>query len=152
VLGLLVARATATWSVQRGLRDGAVTRKWDPGLNVLGSFAASRPEGVRFVAAGWGVATQIFCFSQGRREFIHDVYRWYDGKRSLETVLETLPGKHTAYLVALDPPQGPCADETPRIFADAAKLDGWVEAPVEPELAAIGCVRAMKLVRSAMPR
>ena len=66
VLGLGAARVSSTAEIQQDIREGRVTRKWDPGLNALGRFANDRPSGAGFVAAGWGVATQIFCFSQGR--------------------------------------------------------------------------------------
>ena len=135
---------------QHGLRDEPTTRKWDPGLNDLGRFAESRPEGTRFVAASWGVATQIFCFSQGRPEFIHEAYWSYDGKDELAAMLAAFPAKNTVYLVALDPAPQPHADAADRIFADAASLVGWREEPVEPELRAITCVRAKKLVRDQL--
>jgi hypothetical protein len=148
LVALLAARIPATLSVQEGLREMRTTDKWHPGLNELGRFAASRPEGTRFIAASWGVATQIFCFSQGRREFIQEAY-WKDrGPNDLASILAATPSRHTIYIVALDPPIGPHADEADNIFADSETLPNWREAPVEPELATIDCLRVKKLVRT----
>jgi hypothetical protein len=148
VLGLIADRSAATIEVQRHLRDGSFTRKWDPGLNALGRFAASRPEGAGFLAGGWGVATQIFCFSQGRPDFVHELYWDYRGAGHLESTLKAWRSKNTVYLVALEPPVGPRADVPARVFADAAMVKGWREEPAEPEVRAIGCARVIKLVRA----
>ena len=103
--------------------------------------------GPGFVAAGWGVATQIFSFSQGRRGLVDELYWNYQGSAQLAAQLDAR-GWNEVYVVALEPLHPLHADAAAQIFADAKSLPGWRVEAVDQELAAIDCVRSLKLVRA----
>ncbi|HYC76253.1 MAG TPA: hypothetical protein VEI02_01385 [Planctomycetota bacterium] len=143
-LALWAVRLPGAYEIQRDLRATRATRKWDPALNELGRFAG-RHETTGFLAAGWGVSTQIFCFGQGREDVVRQLYRNYEGVAELQHELDTSRHRSAVYVVALNPPVGPLNEVPPRIFADLAHVKGWVQAPLEPELSS-PALRCVKLV------
>jgi hypothetical protein len=125
---------------------------WDTSLSKIGSFAAKQPEDTLFVAADWGVATQVVCLSQGRK--VPELFWNYQGKMELLDLLKERKSK-TLYVLWLRPPAKPVKElkweSTKRIIIDSFSLRGWHEVAVEGEVArlrSVGVIKCVKLDRS----
>jgi len=99
---LLVARTTALVSAFDAIKGDRYTRTWDPSLNTAAAFAARQPASAIFIAANWGVATQALCFSNGRQNFVFELYPSYGGPETLNPVLAP-PERDVVIAAALRP-------------------------------------------------
>lgn len=140
-------------AVERAFVRGSASRSWSPALARLGSFAARQADQAVFVAADWGVATQIYCFANGRPGLVYEPY-WHaleatDLRADLRSI-QAKSGRRLVYLVRLEP----AADVIPgaRARVEAALLSDpyWLEVPVEPEARLPG-VRIRKLLAVELP-
>jgi hypothetical protein len=137
---LLAARATAMLSAFEAIKTDRYTRTWDPSLNTAAEFAARQPTSAIFIAANWGVATQALCFSNGRQNFVFELYPSYGGPETLNPVLAP-PERQLVIAAAIRPaaPLKPGEINTLRqvtsaIYRDLAASDGWEEIAVAPEI------------------
>lgn len=140
VAGILLIGLVGFWfgprivgiaSIEQALRQGDASPGWDPSLARLGEFAARRTDRALFVAAGWGVGTQIRCFSNGRPGLLEELFWNYRGASQLHELLAS-SGKPVVYLVRLrTDPSGAALAE--RIEHDLAGDRDWIAVPVEPE-------------------
>lgn len=146
VLGiLLVNRLVVMAGVVGWLAEGRAARGFDPELNRLGAFAARQDDDVTFIAATWGVGTQIYCFSNGREGVVAEPFWSYAGPRDLEQAAE---GRRAFYVVATVPLSDVSPESSMRIMMDAGALAGWTVAPVEPEVASLRTLHVTKHLRS----
>jgi hypothetical protein len=146
-LGLVIwlaSRAPGMVSLERSLGRGAASVRWHPSLTRLGEFAGRRADRAIFVATDWGVATQMYCFANGRPGVVHEPF--WPGGRALASILQRA-GSRAVYLVELVPPSG-VTRETGRITASMATAPGWVEVPPENEVVGLRAVRVRKFVRA----
>ena len=127
----------------RAVARGAHGEAWSPDLTSLGRAAGRQGEGATFIAADWGVATQIYCLSNGRAGLVSEPFWEYQG---VEALARLLAERHAQifYVVGLHPRSEVAPDATRRIFEDAARLPGWREGPVEPEMARLVAVEVRK--------
>lgn len=142
---LFILRLFAVAHLERELLRGSCASRWDTSLSQMGSFAAGKPSNVLFVAADWGVATQVICLGQGRE--VPEPYWAYHGKEDLYNLMH--PGKSSVvYLLFLNPPSGLQPGNSERIAKDAINLKGWRQVPVEREIAGLRSVGVIKIVRT----
>ena len=147
VLGLRVARIARPSGSQQDIREGVVTRKWDPGLNALGRFANRPPLGRGLRRRGLGRGDPDLLLLAG-------------APRARRRALLELPGfgpaRGPARRVRLERGlrRRPRTAARPRARQPSRSSrtppPGWRVAPVDQELAAIDCVRALKLVRDQL--
>jgi len=128
---LIVARTSAIVSAVEAIRDDRYTAEWDPSLNTAALFAAEQQQGTVFIAADWGIATQVFCVSNGRQDFVFEPFWHYDGPTTLNQILAH-SGRDFVLLAA--PRQRPLINPqaTRRIYEDMEELKGWEEVTPEP--------------------
>jgi hypothetical protein len=117
-------------------------------LNAAAEFAAHQPDDAIFIAANWGTATQAFCFSNGRQQFVFEPYPLYGGPETLNPILAP-PERQLVVAAALRPaaPLKPGEINTLRqvtaaIFRDLSTSNGWEEVPADP---AVRDLRAVEL-------
>jgi hypothetical protein len=146
VVAILLANRLVVMSVVlSGIVSGRASREFDPELNRLGAFAARQAPDVTFVAATWGVGTQIYCFSNGRAGVVSEPFWSYSGPEDLERVVE---GRRVFYVVSTDPISDVSPTTSRRIMADAGTLGGWKAAPLEAEAGTFRTVHLAKYVRT----
>ena len=135
---LLVARVPAVLSACDAVRGDKYSKAWDPSLSTAAAFAARQPASAIFIAANWGTATQVFCFANGRQDFVFEPFWRYGGPETLNPILES-PARRLVIAAAIRPasPLKPGEINTLRqvtaaIFRDLATTPGWEEVPVDP--------------------
>jgi len=145
---LLGARAPVLLSTFDAVQRDKYTRAWDPSLNTAAEFVAGQPKGAIFIAANWGTATQAFCFSNGRQQFVFEPYPVYGGPETLNPILAP-PERRLVIAGAIRAaaPLRPGEINTLRqvtsaIFGDLSTTSGWEEVPVDP---AVRDLRAVEL-------
>ena len=121
---LLVTRIVGLEFLEGALWRGQTGKLWSPDLTELGRLAAAQANDAIFVAADWGVGTQIYCFANGRPGFVYEAY-WYNGPEDLVRLQEQA-GK-ALYVVALNPPSYVTPENTRRIFQDLEGSGYWRE-------------------------
>jgi hypothetical protein len=148
---LLVMRLAGVISLERALWRGDAARQWHASLTELGHFAAARADEAIFVAADWGVATQIYCLANGRPGLVYEPFWAYDGPADLLR-LQRQSGATVMYAVAPNPPSDVRPATTTRIFDDLSSAPYWREAPVEAEAARLTAVTIRKFLADAPRR
>ena len=153
---LFAARVPALAGSFTALRDDRYTRTWDPSLNAAAEFAARQPDSTVFIAANWGVGAQAFCFSNGRQNFVFELYDNYGGPRETLNPLLAPPERQMVVAAALRrPPARPDEINTLRqvtdaIFRDLAAAPGWEEVALDPETAGLRAVE-IRVFRRVQP-
>jgi hypothetical protein len=140
---LLVTRLVSLAFLEGALWRGQAGRQWSPDLTELGRLAAAHVNDSIFVAADWGVGTQILCFANGRPDFVYEPIWYYTGP---EDLLRLQQGGKALYAVTQNPPRGLKAENTKRIFRDLEGSGYWQETPVEPEFSKLVAVTVRKFV------
>jgi len=151
VLALLgVVRTAETATLVRSLVRGDASIHWDASLTHIGLFARAHADEAVFVAADWGVATQIFCLSDAHPLIVYEPY-W--GYRSFEQIRRYIAasGRDAVYLVTKKPRRNANPQVTARIFHDVETAPDLREVPVEQEVRDLRAVEVRKLVVVARP-
>jgi hypothetical protein len=144
VVILLATRLVGLDFLEGALWRGQAGKAWNPDMTELGRLAAAHTNDAIFVAADWGVKTQIYCFTNGRPGFVYEAYWSYNRPEDLMR-LQQQPEK-ALYAVALNPPSVVRPENTKRIFRDLAGSGYWRETPVEPEFSKLAAVTVRKFV------
>jgi hypothetical protein len=134
--------------IEGALARGSASRAWDPSLARIGKFAADHAGDAVFVASDWGVATQIYCFANGRPGLVREPFWHYPNSGDFGDG----GGKRVLYLVRLRTPPHVVPGATERIESDLAADRRWREVPVEPEAASLRAVLVRKFVRAGRVR
>lgn len=130
------------------LVEGQTSEDWDPSLTAVGEFAAANADRAIFVAADWGLASQIVSLSNGEPGIVEEAYWEYDGPDDIERIANE-SGKEVLYVVAQKPRSTVAPSTTEQIWRDIGTLRGWREQPVEAETAGWKAVDIRKFVRDA---
>jgi len=104
--------ADAAWLRQQ-LTSGKYSSKWSPELNQLGDFAAAHEEGAIFVAADWGIATQIICYLNGKPGKVAELFWYYQSEQDFLSLLG--PQVKHVYVLNLQPSANVVPENTTRI-------------------------------------
>lgn len=151
VVGLLLTvRLSGLWSVENMLWRGEASRIWHPNLTQMGVFAAEHANKAIFIAADWGVATQMYCLSNGRHGLVQEIFSSYRGTDDL-LQLQRQFGVNVVYVVSLNPPSKVSLENTQRIFRDFENDSHWKEAQVEPSVANFTAVTVRKFLFKPIP-
>jgi hypothetical protein len=97
-------------------------------LTEFGEFAAANSDDAIFVAADWGLTSQIVALSNGEPGIVHEIFNDYDGPDTI-TRIANASGKDVLYVIARVPRSGVAPEETARIWEDIGALSGWQESP-----------------------
>jgi hypothetical protein len=146
VAALLLVRVAGLISVERALWRGDSGPWWSPELTQLGRFAAARAGKAVFIAADWGVATQIYCLSNGRDQLVYEPFWSYEGPAQLQR-LQQESGTDVLYALSLNPPKVRVATAE-RIFRDLASSPYWQETDIDAEAAHWHAVTIRKFIHA----
>jgi hypothetical protein len=135
-------------SIETALARGSASAAWDPSLSRIGEIAAKNVDRAIYVASDWGVATQIYCLSNGRPGIVREPFWNYQGPQNLYFG----PGRYDLYLVRLRNPPRVVPGAMERIERDLAADPRWREVPVEPEAASLREVLVRKFVPAGPQR
>jgi hypothetical protein len=146
---LLISRLLGMISVGKSFLHDDASITWDPSLTEIGYFAARQSNESFFIAADWGVGTQIYCLGNGQTRLVYELFWNYKGPAEIGHVIE-ITGKKNLYVVVKKPESGlnPCV--TSHILRDVEKLRGWKEVPIEKEIAELKAVQVRKWVRMTL--
>src|SRR5712692_415794 len=151
VVGVLLAvRLVGEVSLERALWRGEATLSWPPSLTQLGQFAKNRADEAVFVAADWGVATQIYCLSNGRPGLVHQTFWSYRGPEDL-LQLQQKSGTNVLYVVSLNPPSNVMPETTQRILRDLKNSPSWRETEVDHAASNLAAVTVRKFLYDPLP-
>jgi hypothetical protein len=148
VIVLLAARIPPGMAVAEAWRDERYSLTWDDSLNTAAAYIANQPASTIFIAANWGIGTQVFCLANGRQDFVFELFWNYGGPETLYPVLA--PADRQLVLAAALRPAAPILpgtintqrQVTDAIFKDLATAPGWEEVPLDP---AIRSLRAVEI-------
>jgi len=147
---LLVVRLVGGVSLEQALWRGEAALSWHPSLTQLGRFAANRADEAVFIAADWGVATQIYCLSNGRPGLVQQAFWSYRGPEDLLR-LQQQSGMKVLYAVSLNPTSGVMPETTQRILRDLENSSHWRETAVEPAASNLTAVTVRKFLYDPPP-
>lgn len=102
IITFLVFRLINLVSLEKSFIKGATAPNYDFSLTELGCFAAKHSEEAIFIAANWGVATQIYCLSNGKPNLVYEPFWDLGALEALEQSIKR-SGKNTLYLVIYKP-------------------------------------------------
>lgn len=145
LVALISIRIFNVASVIDAYAAGSQTVTWSKDKTDLGLFANSRKDDSVFIAADWGVATQIYSLSNGELGFVHEVFWNYKGAADLLALRNKYTSK-SFYVVGLAPSTSVNPENTRRIFNDFRNSGHWSEAGLEPEYRALKSIRVEKFV------
>ncbi|MCD4749221.1 MAG: hypothetical protein K8R59_07595 [Thermoanaerobaculales bacterium] len=122
VVGLMIVLpriSDAVW-LQSQLTAGKYSHRWSPELSQMGVFAADHQEDAIFVAADWGVATQIICYLNGMPGKVAELFWYYQAEPDFLCLLGQQVKR--VYVVNLRPPVNVVPENTRRIKKLVNKL------------------------------
>ena len=150
-LGFLVLlRLPALVSVEYSLVSGTSSSNYDPSFTRVAQFAKERSRSAVFVAADWGVASQVYCITNGQSDLTYEPLWGHRWKEEVLGLVKTplLTSKSQLYLLARrnKPPIFP--EKTAYIVhqIEASKL--WREVEVEYSVTSLNEVIVRKFVRT----
>ena len=142
---LIIPRSIGIASIEKSFKYGQSSIDWDPSLTKIGCFASSRTKEAIFIAADWGVATQIFCLSNGHPDFVYELFWNYKGKNEIIDIIEK-SGKKILYIVTKEPRSSVNPTNTDRILQDINTIAALKEIPVEEEVTSWKAVKIKKFL------
>ncbi|HOF17831.1 MAG TPA: hypothetical protein PK082_02895, partial [Phycisphaerae bacterium] len=150
VAALLLARIPGCAMLERSLLHGDASIDWHPSLNAMGRFAARHADDAVFLAADWGVGTQIVCHADGREGVLYEPFWDYRGQADVLDIARGC-GRDALYVVWKKPPSPIRTVETDRMLRDTETLPAWRRVETEAQIANLPAVGVRKFVR-AEPR
>jgi hypothetical protein len=129
---LLICRSLVVLEIDRAVARGESAVWWDPALTEVGRFAARHADEAAFVAAEWGIGTQMYCLANGRARTVYDFSLRYSGPRELDYVIQK-SRKNVLYIVHQRCPGVTDTAVVMRIVDEMRHLPGWKEVPVEDD-------------------
>jgi hypothetical protein len=139
------------WLQQTFLR-GDASQAWDPSLTRIGEFAARKSDEAVFIAADWGVATQMICFVNGAPGIVMQIggaAGWTPSSADKIRNFVRQSGRSEFYLVFAEPPyfvplelRSLILEEVDRAFARQ-----WRRQPLDQDLLGLRSVFVVKYAR-----
>lgn len=125
-------RVVTTLGIERDIARERSALWWDPSLTKLGEFTETLPRDSAIIAASWGVASQMFCLSNGRPFFVFEaIWDDIDEQGLAQFIVQTR--RNAYYVVELAPPPHASFYRTMRLRELINSFPYWREVPVEPE-------------------
>jgi len=121
------------------------SHKWDPSFTKMANFAAQNYEKALFIAADWGIGTQILCLSNGDSDSVKELFWWYGSKNDLKTVLK-ITEKKIFYVITKKPIGDVKPHITKMILNDLKNEKMWEEISVEDELTNMKALMVKKYI------
>lgn len=143
---LAASRLIGAASLEDSLARGDASATWDSSLSEIGYFAAQHADEAVFIAADWGVATQIYALANGQPGLVYQFVWNYRGQEELDRIVKNTD-KNTLYLVVKKPLAGVNPEVTEKVTRDIEQLAGWEEMPVENDVSALTTVGVRKFSR-----
>lgn len=147
----VVLRLVLVGHLEGALLEGRASRRWDPQLARLAERAAGVPEDEVFLAADWGMALPIYCFSQGRPGIVREPL-WSNEWRTRIADLER-PGRfRRIHVLVMNPPSGLRPRRTEAILRWIESRPGWREVEPPPWLRPFDVVSSRTFAGGSDPR
>ena len=145
VLALAVVRVPNVVAVEQQLEAGKASQRFDPEFTRVAEISAAKSANAAFVAADWGMATQLYCMNNGKPDSVYETYWGQDPAGNMQEVLKRTMKPEVYVLVAGISPQ--FADASAAILQAVTKAPDWQEMPVDKEFDGLHRIRVRKFVR-----
>jgi hypothetical protein len=132
VAALVVVRVPAVATTGAALWQQQHSARFDPAFTRLGNFVAQHPDSL-FVAATWGVATQMYCWSQGDDQRIWEPM-WDDVQLQRFREKMIAGGWQSLYIVLWPSYDGINPEGTAKTIRAVEESSAWQETESEPEI------------------
>lgn len=145
----LIVRCVGLTSLEKSFFRGDTSVMFDSSITKLGHLASNRAKEAIFMAADHGIATQIYCLSNGHPNLVHELFANYKGPKQIKDIIRQT-GKTIMYVVIRNPSMQLIPKNTENIFRDIDTLSdwlpGWEEVLVENELADLKAIKVRKFM------
>lgn len=138
----LPVRIAGLVHLQQQLYQAKASDAWSPELTKLGEFASDQCGKARFIAVTWGLAYQIYAFSNGCPRITRELFWDYQGPDHLREILAASPASDI-YLVGR-PGNRINVENEKRIEKDLRALPDWMEVPASPPVASLKTIRVVR--------
>jgi len=146
---LIVLRMPALASVEHAFVDGQAGIDYDPSYSRLGEFAASSRDSI-FIAADWGIATQIYCLSDGAADLVYEMYEMPEARERTRQAIQTTD-RRVLYLLTRRRHSPAFPARTSEIEAEIASSPLWREVRPEGQIQNLRAVYVRKFERVHTP-
>jgi hypothetical protein len=142
---VLAVRLPADRATAAALVAGRSGLAYDPSFSALGEFAGRHPEAA-FVAADWGMGSQLYCLVNARPATVYEPF-WKTGESRGVAALVEQGGQDVLYVVVRR--KAPLFREnTAMILEGITTSPAWREVPVDPEVGGYQTMEVRKFVRA----
>ncbi len=145
VILLIISRVMGIVSIEKSFQRGDTSLDWDPSLSEMGHFASKLSNDAIFIASDWGVATQIFCLSNGLPDLVYEPFWKYRGPNDIKSIIDKR-SKKIIYLVNKKRKTNVKPYNTNRILRDIETLKYLKPTPVEKEISELKAVEIRKFL------
>ena len=129
-------------STEHALLDVKTGAAFDPALTRLGEFVARRQKAL-FVAATWGIGTQMYCLSNGEPGRVAEPFWDVSRVEELRDVMRRKE-KQTVYLVVVTRYLDLFPELSANVIKAVEEAELWQEVPVDPKLIGLAEIRVRK--------
>jgi hypothetical protein len=133
----LIFRSYSLFNAEKILIEGRSSDEWSPELTRLGEFAAKRQKDALFIAADWGVATQIYCLGDGKTRIYEIFWRQRPSTPvdvTLKAIINNYKNISCIYVALLEPPRNVSPSRTSLVIPTMKSLHEWKETEIEDEI------------------
>lgn len=144
LLLLLLLRLPMVSDTARAIAAARTAPRFDPAQTRVAQFLAAQTDAL-VVASTWGIANQIMCFAQGRRDAVYEpIYE----EREVEAFEQTLArtDRSTLYVAVMPRVAHLFPTRTARVTAAIERDSRWREVDVEAEIRESPALRVRKFV------
>jgi len=130
----LAIRSYSLFSAEKIFLAGNTSSIWSTEFTRLGEFAAKQPGNALFIAADWGVATQIYCLGNGKTKIFELFWRSEDATESTLNEIINKNNINYIYLLYKEPPTSVFPVITSNILPTMKNLHECKEVDIEDEI------------------
>lgn len=123
--------------------EGKQSIYWDISLTRIGEFAEKKTDDAIFIAADWGVASQIFSISNGKENYIYEIFRNYQEVNDIYKIIKNSKKKQL-YIVGRIPPTDVNPENTEKIWRDVYNAYFLKILPLDKELLNLKAVKVAR--------
>jgi hypothetical protein len=147
LLLLLVLRLPVVGDTARAIAAGRTAPRFDPAQTRVAKFLASQADAL-VVASTWGIANQIICFAQGRKDAVYEpIYEDDEVDAFAQALAHT--ERSRLYLAEVPREAHLFAARTARVRAAITSDARWREVDADAEIQESSVVRVRKFVRQS---
>jgi hypothetical protein len=140
---LILIRLANLASLETALWRGESASRFHPDLTKAGEFAFRHRNDAVFIAANWGIATELYALSNGQPGLVYELWGNYRGSDVISDI-HSQSNRSVLYVVEYLDLDIYTEGGAVRILRDIRADRRWVERPTEPDAIFAGPIRVTK--------